>query len=193
MALLSTHILRPFRVLAAVALVTAACAREVAAQTLTQEEALHLAFPDVDIVERRTAYLDDAQLSLAADLAGQGASMESGIVTYYVARKGGELQGVAYFDVHRVRTVSQVLMIVVGRDDRIRRIEVVRFSEPPEYRPPGSWLAQFDGRGLDGDLSLRQGIANITGATLTAGAATSASRRVLALHQVIAPFAGSRP
>ena len=161
------------------------------AQTLSQDEALRLAFPGADAVERSTAYLTDAQLARARELAGREAEVEAGVVTYYVASRGGAPVGVAYFDAHRVRTLPEVLMIVVGTDHRIRRIEVVRFSEPPEYLPPGGWLGQFTDRALDASLSHKGGIANITGATLTARAVTSASRRVLALHQVIAPFTGA--
>ena len=158
------------------------------AQTLTQDEALRLVFAEADTVERRTAYLDDAQLRHAAQLAGPDAPVEAGVVTYYVAVTGGERTAVAYFDAHRVRTLPEVLMVVVGRDARIRRIEVVRFAEPPEYRPPPGWLAQFHGRRLDAGLTLKGDIAPITGATLTARAAAAAARRVLALHQVIAPL-----
>ena len=162
--------------------------RGVAAQALTQEEALLLAFPDADRVERRTAYLDDAQLQRAAALAGRDVEVESGVVTYYVAIEGGAPVGVAYFDAHRVRTLPEVLMIVVDAEDRIRRLDVLRFAEPPEYRPPLGWLAQLLGRVLDDDLSPRRGIAAITGATLTTRAVTGAARRVLAVHNVIAPL-----
>jgi hypothetical protein len=164
-----------------------------AAQALTQEAALRLAFPAADDVQRRTAYLDAAQLARATSAAGGEAEVESGVVVYYLATRGGAPLGVAYFDAHRVRTLPEVLMIVVGTDDRIRRIEVVRFSEPPEYAPPAGWLAQFPDRALDAALSHKRGIANITGATLTARAVTAAARRVLALHGVIAPFAGGGP
>jgi uncharacterized protein with FMN-binding domain len=116
--------------------------------------------------------------------------VESGVVTYYLATKDGSPLGAAYFDAHRVRTLPEVLMFVVGTDHRIRRIEVLRFSEPPEYAPPGGWLAQFPGHALGAELSHKRGIANITGATLTARAVVSASRRVLAIHQVVAPFTG---
>lgn len=159
-----------------------------AAQTLTQEAALRLAFPGADGVERRTAYLDDDQLARAAELAGREAEVTSGVITYYVAAKDGIPLGVAYFDVHRVRTLPEVLMIVVDTDHRVRRVEVVRFAEPPEYLAPAGWLAQFQGRPLDTALSVKGSVANITGATLTARAATAAVRRVLALHRVIAPF-----
>ncbi len=168
-------------------------AARASAQTLTQEEALHLAFPEADSVRRRTAYLTDAQRVRAADLAGPEAEPTPGVVPYYVAVKGTSPVGAAYFDAHRVRTLREVLMIVVGTDARIRRIEVVRFAEPPEYAPPAGWLSQFRERALDADLSSKRGIAGITGATLTARAVTAAVRRVLALHEVIRPFDGGGP
>lgn len=173
------------RVAAAIAAATAPLPCR--AQTLTQDEALALAFPDA-VIERATAFLDDAQRTRAASLAGPDVAIESGVVTYYLARRDGAAVGVAYFDAHRVRTLPQVLMVVIGPDDRIRRIETVSFREPPEYRAPNGWLRQFDGSGLGEDLSLKGSIANITGATLTAGAVGRAARRTLALHRVIAPF-----
>ena len=96
--------------------------------------------------------------------------------------------GVAYFDVHRVRTLSEVLMVAVGTDDRISRIEVLQFQEPPDYRPPERWLRRFRGSALDRQLSLKGSVANLTGATLTADAVTDSARRMLALHRVIRPF-----
>lgn len=159
------------------------------AQGQTQEEALREAFPQADAIERRTAYLTEAQLARARASAGRGVEIASEIVTHYVAVEGGIPVGVAYFDAHRVRTLPEVLMIVVGTDHRIHRVQVLRFSEPPEYRPPDRWLARFVGRILDEDLSERRGIDGITGATLTTRAVTSAARRVLALHAVIAPLA----
>ncbi|HEX6309633.1 MAG TPA: hypothetical protein VFZ69_15770 [Longimicrobiales bacterium] len=161
------------------------------AQVLTQEEALRLAFPAPLVVERRTAYLSEAQLADARRSAGAGVAIEQGVVSYYVALRDGRPAAVAYFDAHRVRTLPEVLMIVVDRTARIRRIEVLTFTEPPEYRPSERWLEQLTGRELTPDLSLRRGIVNMTGATLTATAVTAASRRVLALHGVIAPFGGA--
>lgn len=156
-----------------------------AAQTfLTQEEALALAFPPPAAVERKTAFLDEAGLAHARELAGE-AEVKSGIVTYYVGRRGGRTLGYAYFDAHRVRTLPEVLMIVVTPSGTVERIEVLRFSEPREYLAPERWLDQFEGRPLGDELSTRRGIVNITGATLTARAVTRAVRRVLALHATI--------
>ncbi|MDT8340691.1 MAG: hypothetical protein RQ751_04190 [Longimicrobiales bacterium] len=170
------------------ALAPAGGAAPLAAQ-LTQQEALALAFPAADSVERRTAYLDDEALERVRALAGPGVEVPSGVVTYYVASRTGKPLGVAYFDAHRVRTLPEVLMIVVDPAGEVRRIETVSFREPPEYRAPDGWLRQIEGRPLEDDLSLKRDIPNLTGATLTAQAAVAAARRVLALHAVIAPLA----
>ena len=177
--------------IAGFALAILGIAHAVSAQAITQDEALQLAFPGATF-ERKTAVLDDGQIERARGLAGQGIEVETGLVTHYIAVRGGEYVGVAYFDAHRVRTVQEVLMIVVGRDDRIVRIETVSFREPPEYRAPDGWLQLFADRPLDQGLSLRGEIPNMTGATLTSNAVTAAARRMLAIHQVIDTLGGDR-
>jgi len=159
-----------------------------AAQTLlTQEEALGLAFPAPLTVERRTAFLTEAQEAEVDRLAGTG--IRSSVVTFYVGLgPDGAPRGVAWFDVHRVRTLPEVLMIVAGVDGRVRRVEVLKFAEPPEYIASDRWLEQFHGKSLDADLAVRRGIVNLTGATLTSRAVTDAVRRALALQAVIRPF-----
>ncbi|HEV2853012.1 MAG TPA: FMN-binding protein [Thermoanaerobaculia bacterium] len=151
---------------------------------VTVDEALKLAFPGCE-VERRTAFLKPEQVQRARGLAG--AEVPAALVNYYVARRGGQPAGTAYFDTHRVRTLPETLMIVVDPQGKVGRIEVISFREPEEYMPRGAWYQQFLGRGLDADLQLKRGIHPVTGATLTARATTDAVRRVLALHQVISP------
>ena len=162
---------------------------------LSLDEALRVAFPPPAAVERRTAFLSREALDSARADAGPDAPVDQSVVTYYLGRRDGAPIGVAYFDSHRVRTLNEVLMIVVSPDDRVARIEVLRFGEPPEYHPREPWLAQFQEHGLDPGLSLKGSIAAMTGATLTSNAVTRAVRRVLALHRRIHPFAapaGSR-
>jgi Na+-translocating ferredoxin:NAD+ oxidoreductase RnfG subunit len=102
--------------------------------------------------------------------------------------RGDTALGVAYFDSHVVRTLREVLMIVVAPEGRIERIEVLRFDEPPEYEVPDNWIAQLEGRRLDDDLSLKGAVVNMTGATLTSEAVVAAARRALAVHEVIRPL-----
>jgi Na+-translocating ferredoxin:NAD+ oxidoreductase RnfG subunit len=156
---------------------------------ITLQEALNTAFPPPATVERKTAYLSEAALDSTRAEAGPDAPVSQSVVSYYVGTRDGKPVGVAYFDSHRVRTVNEVLMIVVGTDDRIREIEVLRFAEPPEYKPGEPWLAQFGGKTLTPALSLKGDIVMMTGATLTSNAVTRAVRRVLALHRRIRPFA----
>ena len=173
------------------ALLSALAPRGAPAQIrLTQQQALRLAFPEPATIERHTAFLSEEQLERARRLAGTDVSLDGRVVTYYVAAQNGEPIGIAYFDVHRVRTLPEVLMIVVTPRARVERIEVLKFSEPPEYEAPDGWLDQFVGKGLSADLSTKGSIVNITGATLTSGAVSRAVRRVLALNDVIGPLAG---
>jgi Na+-translocating ferredoxin:NAD+ oxidoreductase RnfG subunit len=160
---------------------------------LSLQEALQAAFPPPAVVERRTAFLSSAALDSARADAGPDAPVDQSVVSYYVAMRGGAPIGVAYFDSHRVRTLNEVLMIVVSPDDKVQRIEVLRFAEPPEYHPRDGWLAQFEGHTLAPDLSLKGSIRAMTGATLTSNAVTRSVRRVLALHRQIHPFTPTAP
>jgi hypothetical protein len=185
---------RPVRLAAFLLILSPAAAR--ARVLMDQQEALRLAFRAPAAVERRTLYLDPAQVRRAAGLAG--VPVESRVVTYYVASDGasagGAILGYAYFDTHLVRTLPESIMIVVGPDGRIRRIDILSFDEPDDYFPKDRWREQFPGRRLDDDLALDRGIRTLTGATLSARAITQAARRVLALHELfVDPGASPAP
>ncbi len=150
---------------------------------MTRDEALALAFPKCE-VKRSTKYLSKADIKAVAELGK--VDFESSIVYPYIAKKDGKLVGTAYFDTHRVRTMRETLMVVVGTDNAVKRIEVLSFGEPTDYIPRASWYAQFPGRKLDSELHLKRKIKTVTGATLTAKATTSCARRVLALHNTLA-------
>lgn len=170
-------------VLVAAAAVFASAGSSAAKTYLTQAEALALAFPKGAKVERRSAFLRPEQQERVAELCG--GPVPSALVSYYVASEGGAELGRAYFDSHRVRTLPETVMVVVSPGGEVRRVEVLSFDEPEEYRPRESFYTQIAGRKLDDDLSLRGKVRPVTGATLTATATVAASRRVLALDRVI--------
>ena len=155
---------------------------------LSLDEALRVAFPAPTQIERRTAFLTELDLAAVRKYAGPDIPVSQRVVTYYLAQANDSAIGVAYFDSHRVRTLNEVVMIVVVPPDRIRNIEVLRFAEPPEYHASEPWLEQFRSRSLSPELSLKGSIRNLTGATLTSKAIVQAARRVLALHAQIHPF-----
>jgi len=175
---------RTVRRLAGAAVVAALAAAALEAKVyLTQEEALRLAFPGAT-VERRTAFLTEAQRRQAQKLSGDD-SLPAALVSFYVARKDGREVGTAYFDTHVVRTMPETILVVVDPAGALGRVEVLSFSEPEEYLPRARWYAQFPGKPLDSELSLKRGVRPVVGATLTARATTAAARRVLALHRVL--------
>ena len=159
-----------------------------AQEGLTQDEALRVAFPAPIMIERRTAYLGERELAAARSLAGPDVEVNQAVVTYYVGLDHGVPVGAAYFDGHVVRTKAQVVMVVVNRQGQVGQVEILRFDEPSEYRASARWIDQLTGKSLDGGLSLKGDIINLTGASLTSRALVRATRRALALHQVIHPF-----
>ncbi len=149
---------------------------------LSRAEALELAFPGC-AVNRQVRYLTPAQQSAAQRTAGT--DIDSRLVVRYAATCNGQPGGAAYLDAHRVRTLPETLMVVVGADGRVDRVEVLSFQEPEEYIPRRNWYDLFLRRRLDPELKLKRSIHAVTGATLTARATTDAVRRVLALHEVL--------
>ncbi len=160
----------------------ALCVATLAAGLPTQDQALALAFPGASIL-RKEHFLTEAQAQRTRALAG--VDLPGLWIVAYEARREGRLEGVAFFDTHRVRTLNETAMVAVGADGKVRRVEVVAFREPMEYMAKEAWKKQLEGRGLDGELRLGRGIRPLSGATLTANALTDASRRGLALWQVL--------
>ena len=152
---------------------------------LSVAEALELAFPKASVT-RRTEYLTEEQLERAQELAE--VDVPRAIVHPYVAKDAkGKTLGVAWFDTHNVRSKRETVMYVVAPDRTISRIEVLAFAEPLEYLPRANWYAQFYGKKLGPELSLKRDIRGVTGATLTAVGTTEGARRILALHEVVFP------
>jgi len=151
---------------------------------LTQAEALSLAFPAGVAVERKTVFLTEAERQEARKLSGAG-RLPDALVVFYAGTRDGREVGTAYFDTHVVRTLAETVMILVDATGSIARIEVLSFGEPEEYLPRPHWYAQFSGRKLDDELSLKRGVRAVSGATLTARATTEAARRMLAVDRVL--------
>ncbi|MCK6553108.1 FMN-binding protein [Candidatus Binatia bacterium] len=148
-----------------------------------RDEALALAFPGVDSVERRNFFLTGAQRERIEQLAR--APLESDMVTIYVGMRGGEVAGYAIFDTHLVRTLPETFLVVLSPDGAVVGTHLLAFYEPLDYMPGDRWLRQFDGRRLDDDLAIGRGVAAITGSTLTSRAVAGGVRRALALYAVL--------
>ena len=150
---------------------------------LSQREALELAFPDADRIEKKSSVLDDAQARAVEKLSG--AALETRLVTLHAGFRGDELLGYALIDVHNVRTLPEAFLVVLSPDGIVKNLRLLAFYEPAEYKPGERFLAQFDARGLDPGLRLGGAIHGIAGSSLSARAVTTGVRRSLALYQVL--------
>lgn len=149
---------------------------------LTQEQALATAFPGATF-RRLPVFLTAQQLKRVRELGGR--EVETKVVYRYDAFEDGKRVGTAYFDKHRVRTLSEVLMLALDADGAVKDIRVLSFKEPQEYLPRRRWYEQFLGRSLKSEVRIGREINGITGATLTARATSRAARRMLAIHRVL--------
>ncbi|HET7712209.1 MAG TPA: FMN-binding protein [Thermoanaerobaculia bacterium] len=146
---------------------------------LTQQQALSKAFGPSVKVQRQSIFLTPQQVSAARK--ESGLDFDQQLLVRYAGSDGRY----AYFDTHRVRTLAETVMIVVGADGRIEEIEILAFDEPADYLPKRRWLDQLLGRRLDRELALNRAIRPISGASLSGRSIVNAGRKVLAIHRVI--------
>ena len=163
-------------------LIAALLSHSLFAKVVSREEALRAAFPEGEI-QYRPIFLTKAELEEVEKLSGT--RVPSALVASYRATANGKLIGLAYLDTHVVRTKKESLLVLLTPEGSIKRVEVVAFLEPPEYLAPDRWYQQFDGKRLDNDLHLKRDIHPVTGASLTAQATVDATRRILAIDQLM--------
>ncbi len=168
-------------VVLALALLSAAPLR--AGVLLTQKQALDLAFPGGQKVERETAYLTADQVKQAENLGR--VKVEQRVWTYYVGRSSAGVTGYAFFETHQVRTMPETFMAVLEPDGAVRSVEILSFMEPDDYKPMPRWLRQFQGKTAAEPPLLHRNLRGQTGASLTSQALSDGVRRVLAVHGII--------
>ena len=153
-----------------------------ASAQISREKALSALYPGAEIRADRV-FLTDAQAKQARQIGG--VDIPSLLIARYIASKDGKIAGRAYVDTHTVRTKNESLLIALDATGRVIRIEVTAFLEPPEYQATRAWYDQYNGKALSEDLRLNRAIRPLAGASLTAKATTDATRRVLAIDQVL--------
>ncbi len=168
--------------IAAAALLAAALpapppARAEATAAEKEAAALRTVFPEADRFTSRDLLLDARTAARLAELAR--ARVSDRMVTFYTAWKDGAVAGHAAIHSHVVRTKRETFAIAFEPDGRIRRIVVLAFLEPEEYRPSDRWLAQFRGKAAGDRLAVADDVAAISGATLTARGIAERSRWLL--------------
>ena len=149
---------------------------------MTRDEALKIAFPDADKIVKKNIFLNSDQVKEIESLAKT--KLESKLYVFYEGKKGDETLGYAVIDTHRLRTMTETVIILINPDGTHRMTEILAFFEPPDYKPEDNWIDLFNGKALNDSLWMGRDIPNITGATITANALMNSIRRVMAVFNV---------
>ncbi len=149
---------------------------------LNKDDALKLAFPGSQNVERKTLFLEEADVKEIEALSK--VRLDSKIFTYYVGIGKDGVLGYAYLGSHIVRTKPAVYMVVVSPDARLQRVEILAFYEQEEYLHNKRWFNQFQGKVLNEGLWPKREISAVSGATLSVNGITSEVRKVLSIFHL---------
>lgn len=150
---------------------------------MNRDDALKLAFPGADRIDKRDIILTQKQAEEIESLSKSKLSTKLYIV--YEGFKGDESLGYAIIDTHSLRTKTETVMFVINKDGTLRQAEILAFFEPPEYMPVSNWIALFYGKCISDPLKPGKDIPNITGATITSTALARTMRQILALARVV--------
>ncbi|HKJ88358.1 MAG TPA: FMN-binding protein [Gammaproteobacteria bacterium] len=147
-----------------------------------EEGAVRAAFPGADRIERDTLFLSHAEQERLRQRAR--APVDSRLFPVFEAYQGDRLLGYGFIDQRTVRTKLATFLVALGPDGAVRKVRVLGWIEPPDYRPGERWLDQFEGQELSGSLRLGGAIQGMSGASLSSRTFTDGVRRILALYRV---------
>lgn len=162
----------------------AASAPAFATQYLSAEQAQVLIFSEATAFRRQDIALTSAQMQQVEKLGG----LPSRSVNWRVvaALKGDAVVG--YMVLDDVIGKFELISYAVGlnTDASVRQIEILSYRESHggEIRNP-AWRKQFAGKRAPRGLAIGEGIANISGATLSCTHLTDGVRRIAAIAQVV--------
>lgn len=149
---------------------------------MNRDEALKLAFPGADRIDKKEIFLTEKQAREIESLSKSRLSSRLYIV--YEGFNGDKSLGYAIIDTHNLRTKTETVMFVINPDGTLRQAEILAFFEPPEYMPGKNWIALFYGKNIHDPLKPGKDIPNITGATITSSSLAQTIRQVLAVAGV---------
>ena len=148
---------------------------------LTKKQALEIAFPGADKMDREKKWLTAEQKKAIGDLCLQ--NIKTNRMTFYVGKRDGIPMGYAIIDHEIGKSFPITFMVVLNVDGSVRDVEILVYREPRgwEVRYP-SFMDQFTGKNADTDYRI---IHSITGATLSVRAMVKGVSRATAAYKVL--------
>ena len=170
--------------LTALALTTAASSLAFATQYLTVEQAQHVMFPDATAFKDASLQLSTEQMRQVEKLSGLPARSVNWRV--FAAYRGDMALGFVVLDdvIGKFELISYA--VALNPDASVKQIEILAYRESHgfEIRSP-AWRRQFAGKTAQAGLAIGEGLANISGATLSCTHVTDGVRRIAAIAQTV--------
>lgn len=148
---------------------------------LTKKEALKIAFPGADAIDKERKWLTDGQKTAIAKLSLL--EIKENRFTFYVGKKDGKPMGYMLIDHIVGKSFPITFMIVLNVDGTVRDVEILVYREPRgwEVRFP-SFMSQFFGMNAQSDF---REVNSITGATLSVRAITTGVKKAVSAYKVL--------
>jgi Na+-translocating ferredoxin:NAD+ oxidoreductase RnfG subunit len=148
---------------------------------LTRKQALEVAFPGADSVDREKIRLTDSQRKAMSK--AFGFSIKDRRARFYIGKKNGKVMGYMIIGHQIGKSLPITFMTVINPDGTVRDIEVMIYREPEGWEVRfESFLRQFFGRDANSDF---REINSITGATLSVRGITAGVQKALIMYKVI--------
>lgn len=148
-----------------------------------QDEAMKIAFPGSDNIEKKTFILTGAERKSIEKKARS--KITSSLVTIFTGMKQGKVLGYATIDSRLVRTATATFMCVFTPSGQVKKTIILAFNEPPDYLLSEKWLEQFQGKDLSSPLRLGEDIFGVVGSTLSVNAISKGIRTAIAFYDIL--------
>lgn len=148
---------------------------------LTKKQALDLAFPGADKIEKMKIWLSDEEREAIGKICLQ--KLKDRRITYYMGVKGGKPMGYMVID-HRIgKNYPITFMVVLNTDGTVRDVEIMVYREPHGWEVRfENFMSQFYGKDA---LWNYQNINSITGATLSVNSMKAGVAKATAAFKVL--------
>ena len=154
-----------------------------ATQYLSVEQAQQVIFPEANAFKSSTVSLNLEQMQQVEKLAGLPArSVAWRVIAAY---QGDKLLGHIVFDdvIGKFELISYAVGLQL--DASVRQVEILAYRESHGFEiKNANWRKQFVGKNVSAGLKVGEGVANISGATLSCAHVTDGVRRIAAIAQV---------
>lgn len=155
-----------------------------ATQYLSVEQAQRVMFPDATSFQPADLQLNADQMQAVETLAGLPA--RSAHWRVFAAQRGDARLGYVILDnvVGKFELISYA--VAVDPDASIKQVEILAYRESHGFEiRNAAWRRQFVGKTARSGIEIDNGIANISGATLSCTHLTDGVRRIAAVAQVM--------